>query len=132
MDYDPRNVKLVVNGETVTGYAEDTFIRASKDEDNYSIHVGAQGEVTRSRIAHPVGTITVTLKSTSPFNAKFAKLAQSKEYFAAHITDGNTGATNVGGSKCFFLKPADREWGREESEREWTIKVLDYVPLESE
>lgn len=124
--YDPRDVSLIVNSHIASGFAEGTFISTAKDEENYTTYVGAQGEVSRARNAHPVGSITCTLKSTSPSNAVFNALAKSRETFAAQVIDRNTGNTSVGGSICWFEKPADREWGDEVTEVEWTIIVADY------
>ena len=124
--YDTRDVSVVVDGTVLTGFAEGTFVEASKDEDNYEAYVGAQGEVSRSRNANPMGSINVTLKSTSPSNALLNTLAKSNRTFAARVVDRNTGNATAGGAVCWVQKPTGLEWGDEVSEREWTIVVADY------
>ncbi len=125
-EYDPRDVSVIVDGHIVTGLGDGTFVQVEKSEENYETYVGAQGEITRARNANPLGQITVTLQNTSPTNAIFNRLAKSKGTFAARVVDRNTGKLTAGGSECWFEKPADREWGEETSEIEWTIIVGDY------
>lgn len=124
--YDPRDVQVIVGGNILTGFADGGFVKCEKQEDNYETHVGAQGEVSRSRNANPLGTITITLQSTSPSNAVLNRLAKSRNTFAARVVDRNTGNVTAGGSECWVQKPADREWGDEVSDVEWVIIVADY------
>ncbi len=124
--YDPREVTLTVDGGAIVGFAEGTYITAEKDEDLYTEHVGSQGEVTRSRNPHPMGEITVTLKSSSPSNKKLFDLSQSQELFGVFVVDDNTGAFSAGGNKCWVQKPAGRDLGQEEGERDWTIRIADW------
>ena len=124
--YDPRDVQVIVDGNFLTGFAEGTFVQTEKQEDNYIPHVGGQGEVDRARNVHPLGTITVTLKNTSPSNGLLSNLAKSKETFAARMVDRNAPETIVGGSECWIVKQPDMERGNEITGQEWQIMVADY------
>ncbi len=124
--YDPRDVNVIVDSEFLTGFADGTFVSCEKEEDAYETYVGAQGEVVRSRNAHPIGTITVTLEHTSPSNNTLNRLANSRNVFPAYMVDRNTRQTTIGGSECWIQKPADEERGDEVSEVEWVIVVADY------
>lgn len=124
--YDPRDVNVIVDGEFLTGFAEGTFVSCEKEEDGYETYVGAQGEVTRSRNAHPIGTITVTLEHTSPSNNTLNRRANSGAIFPASMVDRNSRRATIGGSECWIQKPADEERGDEVSEVEWVIVVADY------
>ena len=124
--YDPRQVSVIVNGLFLTGFAESTFVSTEKAEDNYAPHVGAQGEVDRSRNVSPLGTITVTLKQTSPSNAVLNNLAKSKDTFPARVVDNNEPKTVIGGSECWIIKQPDMERSNEISSNEWQIQVADY------
>jgi hypothetical protein len=124
--YDPRDVNVVVGNAFLTGFAEGTFVSCEKNEDHYTPHVGAQGEVDRARNANSLGMITVTLKHTSPSNAHLNNLAKSLEMFPARVVDRNTPQAMVGGSQCWIVKPANLERGREITGQEWQIMCADY------
>lgn len=124
--YDPREVTVTVDGRVLTGVADGTFVSTEKEEDLWEHYVGAQGEVARSRNAHPIGTITVTLETTSPSNAHLNALARSQDTFAAKVVDRQNNNITIGGSDCWIQKPADLEFGGEVTEVEWTIVVADY------
>jgi hypothetical protein len=124
--YDPRDINVIVNGQFLTGFAEGNFVTAEKDEENYSTHVGAKGEVSRARNADPMGTITINLKNTSPSNAVLNKLAKSRDTFELYVVDANENAKKAGGSICWAEKPADLSWGDEIETIEWNIKIADY------
>ncbi|MDQ0299638.1 hypothetical protein J2S78_002058 [Salibacterium salarium] len=124
--YDPRQVKLVVAGRILTGFASNTFVTSEKESNNYSSHVGAQGVVSRTRSADPRGTISVTIKQTSPDVGFLNGLAKSTDLFQAEVIDRNTNKVNAGGNECWIEKPASIERGNEEQEQQWNIRVADY------
>lgn len=128
-EFDRRDVSLVVDGQVVTGYAEGTFITCAKEEDTYTSYVGAQGEVTRARNAHPLGTITITLQATSPSNTLLSRLARQRETFPVRVVDRNSPGATIGGSEAWVQKPANLEFAAEVSGREWTIVVADYEAI---
>jgi len=125
-NYDPRDVNVIVDGKYLTGFAEGTFVSAEKDEENYTVYVGAKGEVSRARNANPLGTITVTLKNTSPSNAIMNALAKSKDLFGVQVIDANSNTKKAGGSEAWLEKPSNISWGDEIETLEWVIKVADY------
>ena len=124
--YNPAKVNVIIDRSFVTGFADDSFIQTEKDEDNYEVYVGSQGEVSRSKKLHPVGRFTVTLKQTSPFNEKLSKLAKSDRMFPAYVVDRNTQGAIIGGNYGWIEKDADYERSNEVEEVEWTIVVGDY------
>ena len=84
-NYDPEDYMLVFAGRTITGLADGTPITAGKDANRWETHVGAQGEVSRSRNRNPLGHITVTLKRTSPDFAYLVQKANSDDVDPAHL-----------------------------------------------
>lgn len=124
--YDARDVNVIVDGSYLTGLADGSFVACEKTEDNYTPHVGGQGEVDVARNVNPLGTITVTLKQTSPSNALLNRLSRSGQFFAARMIDRNIPETVAGGSQCWIQKPAKIERGAEIGSQEWTIVVGDY------
>ncbi len=125
--YDPRLVNVLIDGTYLTGFGDGTFVQAEKDEENYTTHVGAKGEISRARNANPLGTITVTLKSTSPSNALLNSKALSGDTFECEVVDANDLAKKAGGSACWIEKPSGIMWGEEIETVDWTIKVGDYA-----
>ncbi len=133
LTYDPKNVTLDVDGSVITGYMPGTFINAAKAEADFSPTVGAQGEVTRNRSGHKLGTISFTVKSTSPSNEALTathmkcKNPELDYLFDLTITDNNPGGLTFSATDCWITKIPDREWSEEVSGRSWEIMVPDYV-----
>lgn len=124
--YDAKDVSVIVNGAFLTGFAEGTFVSWAKDEENYNVTVGAQGDVGRSKVNNPLGTITVTLMQTSPHCKTLDNYANTGALIPVSVIDKGSSAVNVGGQECFVKKPADGERSDELSTVEYEIAVLDY------
>ena len=125
-NYDPKDVNVVVDGSNLTGIADGTFVTASQNEDNFVPYVGAKGEITRAHNADKTGSVSVTLKRTSPSNAKLSALAASGEIVSVRVVDVNDNVTSVGGSNAWVVKPADYGAGEETPEVEWEFFIADY------
>ena len=124
--YDAKDVSVTVDSTFLTGFAEGTFVAWAKDEENYNVTVGAQGDVARSKVNNPLGTITVTLQQTSPQVSMLNNLANTGAIFACNVIDKSSSSIKVGGSECFVKKPADGERGDEVGTAEFEICVMDY------
>lgn len=125
--YDPRDVSVVVDGHIVVGFAEGSLVQAEKNEDDVSMYVGSQGEVTFVDSADNTGTITLTLKHDSPSNRKLMELRNDKEPFSVRVTDKNfDGDVSVGGSQARIQKAPPFNRGDSVEETEWAILVADW------
>ena len=124
--FDIEKVNLIVDGHVGTGYGEGEPLQASKDENIYNEHVGAKGEVSLAKNSNSLGQIVVNVKKDSPTNKKLNDLARSGKIVSARVVDKNTQRMTAGGSKAYVQKPADASWGNDVTEREWTIRVLDF------
>jgi len=127
-NYDPEDYMLVFAGRTITGLADGTPITAGKDANRWETHVGAQGEVSRSRNRNPLGHITVTLKRTSPDLAYLIKKANSDDVDPVYLVDRNTGEITAGGSEAWVEKLPDLTAvaGDSVPDIEFTIRIADY------
>lgn len=127
-NYDPEDYMLVFAGRTITGLADGTPITAGKDANRWETHVGAQGEVSRSRNRNPLGHITVTLKRTSPDLAYLIQKANSDDVDPVHLVDRNTGEFTAGGSEAWVEKLPDLTAvaGDSVPDIEFTIRIADY------
>ncbi len=66
--YSAKEVQVVVGGVPISGYTDGTFVEISREEDTWSKVVGADGYVTRGKTNNFSGTLTITLKQSSPSN----------------------------------------------------------------
>jgi hypothetical protein len=122
--YDPKNVTITVNGVYVTGLGE-SMIEITKDENSYETKVGAQGDVVRTKVHNPLGTIKITLQQTSPQLALFDKLANSGQMVPISIISANNPKETTTVTQAFLKKPADRKYGKEAEDREYEFQALD-------
>jgi hypothetical protein len=80
--YDPALVTVSFKGIDITGFMDSTFIDCERDEATFTKHVGATGDVTRTRNRNKGGKLTLTLVQT----------AVSNDFLAAmHALDEATG-----------------------------------------
>lgn len=127
-NYDPQDYMITFAGQTITGLADGTPITASKDEAKWETHVGAQGEVARSRNRHPVGRITVTVQRTSPDLDFLLKKMNSNDIDACYLVDRNDKNVTAGGSEAWIAEFPDFEVtaGDDMPEVEFEILISDF------
>lgn len=130
-NYDPSKVIVTFKGIQVQGYAESTFVKASRAEETFKTNVGAGGDVVRVRNRNRMGTVVVTLQMSSPTNDLLQAIATQDEitgdqYGSLQIKDLN-GTTYVTAEKAWIQKPADAEFGADSPNREWSIDCAELV-----
>jgi len=127
-NYDPNDVLLVFAGRTITGFSDGTYITASKDEAKWETHVGAQGEVTRSRNRHPVGRVSFTLKRSSPDYDFLLQKMNSNDIDPCFVQDRNDKKVTVGGSEAWIAEFPDFEAtaGDDVPETEFEVEIADF------
>ena len=77
--YDPKAVICSIGGVPMSGYPDGTFIEISRDDVAFTKVVGADGTTTRVKSNNTGGTLTVTLKQSSPSNDVLSAFAQADE-----------------------------------------------------
>ncbi len=124
--YSPEDVSLSIGGSLINGFSEGTFITVEREEDAFTKVVGSDGIVTRSKNANKSGTVTLTLKGSSPSNDILSALASKDEIdgsgVSAVIVKDNSGTTVCAG-KGWIRKKAAAEFAKEISDREWTFDI---------
>ena len=125
----PDKVSVVFGGAILTGYAEDSFVKIEVNSDAFTTHVGADGEVSRTRNTDKSGKVTVTLKQTSDSNDILsgfytADIATLQGYLPIIVKD-NVGRTLAAGSSAWISKLPESEFGKEIGDREWVLDVAD-------
>lgn len=125
--YNPADVLLVVAGIPISGYADGTFIAIGRDNPSYNSGTGSDGEGWRAKSNDKSGTCTLTLLQTSLSNDALSGLAQLDELSGDGVgpllLKDNSGRSLYSAETCWLEKPADAEFAREASDREWVIKT---------
>jgi len=131
--FDPQKVTLVIAGNIISGFGEGSFITASREEDTWLSVVGSDGRVARARNANKKGIVQFTLLQTSPSNDVCSALHNIDELTgippgAFQLID-QLGRTVLSGDETFFMKPADVEYDKQVTNRQWSLVVpkLDMV-----
>lgn len=127
--YDPKQAILVIGGVPIGGYADGTFISVERSSDTFEKVSGADGVVSRSKLNDFSGMLTVTLAQTSPSNDVLSGFAIVDEETAAGVVPiiikDVGGSTAIFSAKGWIKKPANVEFGKSISNREWTLDLAD-------
>jgi hypothetical protein len=123
--YDPLKIVCVFAGILIKGYADGTFLQAERDEDAFSLVIGAGGEGTRVRNRNRAGKVTFTLKASDPTNDALTAVQKADELLgtgvAPLLVKDLGGTTLISSANSFIAKPPAVEFGKELGTREWVI-----------
>jgi len=124
--YDPNEVTLKLGDLQISGFFDGTYITVAKaDNEIYKNHVGAYGEMSRTKNNNNSGTITFTLKRTSPSNQKLDLLKRNPATFACLLKDNSSSKYTAVSSDCWIMTDPDDEFAVEEAGVEWVIMCAD-------
>lgn len=123
MAYDPKKLSVVVDGRHLTGFSEDTKVSVEREEEGMFAYVGVDGDVDHAINANNSGTITVSMRSTSPSIAFLNQLANSKKLFPVSVIDLNENGVNASATEAFVEMPVYPEHGKEISEVEFILRT---------
>ncbi|EPG73208.1 hypothetical protein LEP1GSC058_3108 [Leptospira fainei serovar Hurstbridge str. BUT 6] len=124
--YDPSQVTLSISGRLVSGFFDGTFISIKRtDSENYKTHVGAKGEVSRTKNNNTTGSITFTLKGTSPDNAFLDLIKYQPSAFPVLVKNNSDGKFMAVASQAWINTEPDKEFGLEETGVEWVLMCAD-------
>ena len=111
--YDPKKVNVAVDGAIITGYASDSMITATKNEDAVTTEVGCKGDVVYSENANESGTITITLQGASSSLPRLRSLASSRKQISVTVSDANdSDDISITAQKCRVVKMPDVSRGK--------------------
>jgi hypothetical protein len=121
--YDPKQVTLNISGLIISGFAEGTFIKVQRiAPELFKIHVGAHGEVSRTKNPDRSGRVTFTLKNTSPSNAKLDLLKYTPLPVPFGIKNNSDAKFMGGGTNSWLAKDPDVDFGMDEQNVEWILE----------
>lgn len=125
--YDPAQVKVTFGGHVVQGYADGTFVEVARNEQSFSLQVGTDGEGTRSKTNNKSGTVTLTLMQSSQSNDVLSGFSLADELSSAGVFPlsvvDKSGKTIVAAETAWIQKPADVEFSREATSRQWVFET---------
>ncbi|MEW9702826.1 phage protein [Paenibacillus sp. SI8] len=122
--YDAKDVSVIVDGVYLTGFS-DNVVEIEKDEDNFNVKVGAQGDTARAKVNNKLGTIKVTLQQTSPQVSYLDGLANSGKLVPITVVYAGETRETSSATEAFVKKPAARTYSGEIEDREYEFQCLD-------
>ncbi len=129
--YSPSKIQVIIAGNVMSGFAEGTFVGAEREDDAFTKHVGADGEVGRTQSANKSGEVTLTLAQYSASNDVLSSLAIADELTASSIfpviIKDSGGTTILFSGEGWVRKLPAVEFSDEITDREW---VLDMAKME--
>lgn len=125
--YNSKQVYITYGPHILTEPAPGDFCSIVKDEDDWSLQIGAHGEGARSASNNNSYTITVTLMQTSPSNVVLSSLAKldkisAKSALPLMIKDAS-GGTIAAAASAWIQKVPDVGFGVEAGTREWVFRT---------
>jgi hypothetical protein len=120
--YNPKDVRLIINGFDITGFADGEKIKIEPmTKEDYKSFVGIDGDVGFSKVNDDRHTITFTLKEESPSNKMLDALRKIPTSFAVMVKNTSAGAYIGGSIGCRFAEKPVITFGAENPKREWKI-----------
>jgi len=125
--YNPKDVKVTINGVPVTGFTDATdAIQVAREADSVDKKIGITGEGAFVEMNDKSAIVTIKLLATSLMNDVLSALENGNVEFAASIEDVR--GTTIGlGASCRVQKPADIAFGNEIGDREWSLVSLEWI-----
>jgi hypothetical protein len=125
-DYSPAAVSLAWGGFSFEGFAEDSFVTASRTTPNSSASVGAQGNVGLTVSADKTGTIEVTLMQTSQTNRYLSAVQNAQDlantlFRAPFLITDPSGGSLVVCSSAHLQEAPDVTLGSDQNEKTWVF-----------
>ncbi len=123
--YSPDQVLIALGAHSVTGYADDSFISIESSSDGVTKKTGCDGEIVRSISPDHSFKITLTLLQTSDTNAwlqeQYNRDQKTGDGIFPVLIKDLKGGLLFSADEAWAVKPANRGFGKEASNREWQI-----------
>lgn len=129
--YSPKKVQVNYGGIILTGYMDGTFIEVDKTSDDFTPHVGADGEGARIQSADESGSVTLTLMQTSASNdalqaARDADKASGQGTRPLMVKDG-MGTTIITAQESWIRKTPKVELSNDKGSRVWIFDSTELI-----
>lgn len=127
--YDPKSIILTIGGVPISGYSEGTFLEITRTEPTWNLVVGADGLVSRGKTNNFSGSLTVTLKQTSPSNDILSGFLAVDE--ATNLGVIPVLVKDLSGNSIYFAGQAwitqypDSTFGKDITDRSWVLNLAE-------
>lgn len=127
--FDPSQVIIIVGGVPMSGFSDGTFIEVVRDEAAWTKVTGADGFTTRGKTNNRSGTITLTLKQSSPSNDVLSGILIGDELTNAGVIP--ILIKDLSGNSVFFAAQgwiqnyANATFSKEITDRQWIISTAE-------
>jgi hypothetical protein len=125
--FDFKQVIVTVGGVPISGFTEGTAIEIVRNEPTWSMIVGSDGLVTRSKTNNFSGTLTITLKQSSPSNDVLSGFLALDEATNSGIVP--VLVKDISGNSIYFSARAwinqypNSTFGKDITDRTWTLSL---------
>lgn len=125
--YDPKQVIITVGGVALSGFTDGTFLEIDRSEATWNMVVGADGLVTRGKTNNFSGTMTVTLKQSSPSNdvlSGFMAIDEATNQGVVPVLIKDLSGNSIYFSaRAWITQYANSSFGKEISDRQWILNL---------
>ena len=127
--YDPKLVTVIYGGVLITGFADGTFVKVSRNSDTFSLQMGVDGHATRTKSNDNSGKFEVTLSQASPSNPilyalwKIDQMAPLGVGVKPMIVKDLSGSSLHAAPTTWIVKPSDAEYAKEAGSRVWMFET---------
>jgi hypothetical protein len=120
--YDPKKVNLIVDGVTISGFADGSFIKVARlDKELFKTHVGAHGEVGRTKNPNTAGKFTFTLLKESPSNVVLDAFKNLSAPIALALMDKSDAMIVAVATNAWISTDPDLDFAIDDMKVEWEI-----------
>lgn len=122
---DPSTILMTFKGVNITGIMDGTFVEVERNEDGWTEHVGAAGNVTHVKNLNKTGTVTFQLSEAADTNNLLSAIAALDEANSTGkgsllITDLN-GLTRYRATEARIKKWPKGEHAKDHTGRTWVV-----------
>lgn len=126
-NYDPKQVAVIVGGQSAHGFGDGTFVKVGRMSAQWALKVGVDGEGTRAKSNDKSGFIEITLMRSSSYNDYLSGLAATDELSStgavpASVRD-NSGSTVFGALTAWIKQIPDDEFTKEMNTITWRLET---------
>lgn len=116
--YDPSLVSIIIGGSIIKSW---NTVRVTRDNDRWKFSEGTSGEITRTKNASLLGTITIVLPQGSADNATLSAYEAAGSLIACAVLD-KSGTSVHSMPEGTITKIPEAEYAEDATDREWVIK----------
>ena len=122
--YDPNQGALTYGTNIITGFAEDTMLTISRNEDAWTLQIGVDGEGTRSKSNNKSGRVTFSLMQSSDSNKVMSGIAAIDEISGSQALPLQFKYKNelYIAETAWIVKFPDAEYARTATARVWVLE----------